>query len=101
PATAGAVLGAAFSAGYLLTVLVQLLALKLAGWGMRFENPRWAGIVSAGCDGLALLGGNLPGQAYFRVQLLISSAWLGPAPTALFIYVKQIVTAVIQLISFV
>lgn len=101
PATAGMVLGAAFSAGYLLTILVQFAALRVAGWGMRFERPRRAGILSAGRDGLALLGSNLPGQAYFRVQLLMSSAWLGAGPTALFVYVKQVVTAATQLAGFI
>jgi O-antigen/teichoic acid export membrane protein len=101
PARAGALLGAAFSAGYLLTVLVQFAALHAVGWRARFERPSMAGVRIAGRDGIALLGSNLPGQVYFRIQLLLSSAWLGPAPTALFVYVKQIVAAGTQLVGFI
>ena len=100
PASAGAALGAAFSAGYLLTVMVQFAALRVAGWRLRFVAPKRRGIARAGIDGLALLGSTLPGQVYFRAQLLMSAAWLGAEPTALFLYVKQIVTAAIQLTGF-
>lgn len=100
PGRAGALLGAAFTAGYLLTVLAQFAALHASGSRARFVTPTGRGIAVAARDGLALLGGTLPGQAYFRIQLLICSAWLGPAPTALLVYIKQIVNAATQLIGF-
>lgn len=101
PASAGEVLGAAFSAGYALTVIVQFAALRFAGWPLRFERPTRRGITRAGIDGMALLGSTLPGQVYFRAQLLMCSVWLGAAPTALFVYVKQIVNAASQLTGFI
>ncbi|HZF45780.1 MAG TPA: hypothetical protein VEZ26_05565 [Sphingomonadaceae bacterium] len=101
PDSAGMVLGGAFTAGYFLTVVVQFVALRLVGWRVRFEKPTRKGIFAAGYGGLALLGGTLPGQLYYRAQLLMCSAWLGPGATALFIYVKQVVTAVVQLTGFI
>lgn len=101
PATAGALLGAAFSAGYVLTVLIQFIALHKIGVRARLERPRLHGVASAARDGLLVLGGTLPGQAYFRLQLVVSSAWLGAPATAVFVYVKQVVTAATQLIGFI
>jgi len=100
PAQAGALLGGALSAGYALTLVLQFAALRLAGWRPLLLRPTRRGVVSAARDGLALLAATLPGQVYYRLQLLISSAWLGPAPTALLVYLKQIVSAAAQLISF-
>lgn len=100
PAEAGALLGGALSAGYALTLVLQFAALRTAGWRPLFVRPARRGVFTAGRDGLALLGSTLPGQVYYRLQLLISSAWLGPAPTALLVYLKQIVSAAAQLISF-
>ncbi|MCB5425828.1 hypothetical protein H0274_11200 [Altererythrobacter sp. CC-YST694] len=98
---AGTILGVAFTAGYLLTVVVQFAALRVAGWPLRFERPGWAGIAASARDGVALLGNTLPGQLNFRIQLLISSTWLGMGPTALLVYVKQIIAAAAQLIGFI
>jgi hypothetical protein len=101
PETAGTLLGGAFSAGYLLTVLVQFAALRASGWRAQFVRPTRNGVTAAARDGVTLLGGTLPGQLYFRVQLLMCSAWLGPGATALLVYVKQIVNAATQVIGFV
>ncbi|WP_162792489.1 hypothetical protein [Novosphingobium sp. P6W] len=98
---AGAVLGAAFSAGYILTVCVQVVALHASGWTVQFRRPTRVGISVAAHDGFALLGSTLPGQFYFRGQLLLCSAWLGPVPTAILVYVKQIIAAATQLIGFI
>lgn len=99
--TAGIVLGCAFSAGYALTVTIQMIALHRVGWKLRFEWPQRAGIARSAREGLALLGSTLPGQLYFRAQLLMSTVWLGADITALFIYVKQIIVGFAQLIGFV
>lgn len=96
---AGIILGAAFSIGHALTVCMQAAALHRAGWKPIFSRPTRGGILQAGRDGLAMLGAALPGQIYFRAQLLISSAWLGTEATAVFVYVKQVVTAVIRLVG--
>lgn len=96
---AGMILGAAFTIGYASTVCIQVVALRAAGWKVRFERPASAGILSAARDGAALLGSTLPGQLYFRAQLLMSSMWLGVAPTAMLIYVKQVITAAAQIVG--
>jgi hypothetical protein len=100
PAQAGAVLGAAFTAGYTLSVVIQFAALRMLGYKPIVVRPTAAGIRASARDGIVLLGATLPGQLYYRSQLLLSSTWLGPAPTALYIYVKQVTTAVTQLIGF-
>lgn len=97
---AGLILGSAFTLGYAVTVCVQWVALHLAGWGVRFARPTRHGMATCAKDGLALLGHLLPGQLYYRAQLLMSAAWLGVEPTAIFVYVKQIVTAANQMIGF-
>src|SRR5690606_1348841 len=96
-ALAGSILGMAFTLGYALTVCVQMIALRRAGWNLHLCRPRRAGIATAARDGLALLGSTLPNQLYFRGQLLLSTAWLGSQPTALLIYIRQITAAVTQL----
>lgn len=98
---AAILLGSAFSVGYGLTVLVQIFALRAAGWKLRFERPTLLGIVRAAKDGAALLGSTLPGQFYFRGQLLMSSAWLGVGVTAMLVYIKQVTAAAAQLVGFI
>jgi len=101
PEEAGLILGGAFTLGYVLTVCVQYTALHLAGWKVRWERPTRAGIFSSARDGVALLGNTLPGQLFFRGQLLMSATWLGVAPTAIFVYVKQMIAAAAQLSGFI
>lgn len=98
---AGVILGCAFTAGFLLTIGVQYLALWRSGWTPRFVAPRRQGVLEAALAGLSMLGGSLPGQVYFRAQLVISSTWLGVDTTAIFVYVKQIVSAFTQVVGFV
>lgn len=99
--SAGAVLGGAFTIGYALTVAIQVIALRAAGWKVRFVRPDRIGIATAAREGAALLGSTLPGQFYFRGQLLMCGAWLGVGPTAILVYVKQVIAAVTQLIGFI
>jgi O-antigen/teichoic acid export membrane protein len=101
PATAGAVLGTAFSVGYALTVVAQWAALWRLGMHPRLRPPSGYGIVRAFRDGLALLSQSVPGQLILRVQLALSSAYLGAESTALFVYTKQIIVAITMLIGFI
>jgi hypothetical protein len=98
---AGAILGGSFSIGYLLTVSAQWIALRRNGWFPRFKKPRRAGLVAALKDGCAMLFQLVPGQINMRAQLVLSAAYLGAETTALFIYAKQVVTALTQIIAFV
>lgn len=101
PEVAGAILGGAFTAGYLVTVAAQWAVLCRLGWRPRLRQISRAGAVRSARDGLAMLGRILPGQVYFRAQLLLSASYLSAEPTALFIYAKQIVGALTQVIWFV
>jgi len=100
-AFSGMVLGCAFSIGYVLTVLVQFLFLRWAGVRFTFVSPTLEGVLSTARDGAAMLGSTLPGQLTFRAQILICTSALGTPATALLIYVKQIVVALIQLVGFI
>jgi O-antigen/teichoic acid export membrane protein len=99
PEMAGSILGGAFSGGYLLTVLAQWAALKRYGWAPRFEKVTAAGLALAFKNGSALLMQQLPGQIGFRVQLMLSSIYLGPVTTAVLTYVKQVVTALTMIVA--
>ncbi|HZC95011.1 MAG TPA: hypothetical protein VE267_02570 [Bradyrhizobium sp.] len=99
--TAGAILGGAFSIGYLVTLAAHWIVLGRKGWRPRFRKMTRAGLAKAGRDGGALLFQLVPGQINMRVQLVLSTVYLGAEMTALFIYAKQIVTAATQIIGFV
>lgn len=101
PELAGAVLGAAFSVGCVLAVAVHWLVLTMFGWKPRRGTVTARGFLLAAREGGAMLGVLLPGQVYGRVQIVLSAAHLGSETTALFLYVKQIVSGVIQIIAFV
>ena len=99
--TAGAILGGVFSVGYLLTVGAQWIVLRRRGWLFQFSAPTQAGLFRALKDGCAILFQLVPGQINMRVQLVLSASHLGAETTALFIYAKQVVTALTQIIAFV
>ena len=96
----GLLTGAALSAGYGLTVLIQFGALSFLGWRPRYATPTSAGIRKAFVEESSMLAGLAPGQLYFRVQLGIAAAFLGPAATAMLVYAKQIIGAASQVAGF-
>ena len=93
PALAGAVLGASFSVGCLLTVAAQWIALIWLGWTQEFARQTLTGLRQVSRDGLAMLGMTLPGQISGRLQLILSMVYAGPAMTALFLYARQLVNS--------
>ncbi len=101
PAAAGTILGGAFSIGNLVTVLTQWLALGRQGWTPGAPTISRHGLTQSCKDGVAMLFGLLPGQLYFRFQILLSVHYLGPELTAMLLYAKQIVSAATQVIGFV
>lgn len=101
PEAAGAILGGAFSIGYLLTLCAQWIVLGRKGWSPRLRKITHAGLARSVKDGGALSFQLVPGQINMRVQLVLSTVYLGAETTALFIYAKQIVTASTQIIAFV
>ena len=101
PETAGAILGCAFSIGYVLTVITQWTALGRLGRHPRFHRPSRHEIMRAFRDGLALLSQIVPGQLILRFQLVLSAVYLGSESTALFVYTKQAVVAMTMLVGFI
>lgn len=97
---AGLLTGAALSIGYGLTVIIQFAALSFLGWRLRYAKPTSTGIRRAFAEEGSMLAGLLPGQLYFRVQLGIAAAFLGPAATAMLVYAKQIIGAASQVAGF-
>ena len=98
---AGAILGGAFSIGYLVTVGAQWTALGRKGWLPRLRRITLEGLAGSFRDGCALLFLDVPGQITMRLQLVLSAAYLGSETTALFVYAKQIMMASTQIIWFV
>jgi O-antigen/teichoic acid export membrane protein len=98
---AGGILGGAFSSGYLVTLVAQWVVLGRKGWLPRYRTPTRAGLLTLAKDGSALLFQLVPGQINMRAQLVLSAAYLGVEMTALFIYAKQVVTALTQVLGFV
>ncbi|MBP1851498.1 hypothetical protein [Rhizobium halophytocola] len=101
PQSYGVILGAGLSIGYGLTVVAHFVILWRLGHRPRLVMPSRYGLRRSFADGLSLISTQAPGQLYFRYQLLLSHWFLGLDGTALFIYGKQIVTAFIQLLTFV
>jgi hypothetical protein len=100
-AEAGAILGGAFSIGYLVTLVAQWITLGRKGWFPQLRRITRAGLARSFRDGCAMLFQLVPGQITMRVQLVLSTVYLGAETTALFIYAKQVVTASTQIIWFV
>lgn len=101
PDIAGSIMGGAFSLGYLLTVAAQWAVLRHQGWALRFRAVTAAGFVRSFKDGSALLFQLVPGQLILRVQLVLSTIYLGAETTALFAYVKQIIAMSTMIIAIV
>lgn len=101
PEVAGAVLGAAFSVGCLLTVAAQWIVLTRFGWQPRRGTMTAGGFLTAAREGGAMLGVLLPAQLYGRAQVILSATYLGAEATALFLYIKQILSGVTQVIAFI
>ncbi|MGO9361320.1 MAG: hypothetical protein ACLP1D_27190 [Xanthobacteraceae bacterium] len=98
---AGAILGGAFSIGNLVTVVAQWAVLRRHGLRPGPPEITRGGMARTTTDGIAMLGGMLPGQAYFRLQLLLSTTYLGAAPTALLLYARNVISGLTQIIGFV
>lgn len=91
PVLAGTILGSAFSLGYLVTVATQWAVLRSYGWSPHFHRVTMRDFGRSARDFSALLFQLVPGQAILRVQLLLSTNFLGAEITALFAYVKQLI----------
>lgn len=98
---AGWILGGAFSMGLGgSSLLTAWVAHRSGGLAMtRFRlNPH--SVRAALSNGMAVLANWVPGQAFYRLQVVICAVALGPVTTALFLYGKQIVNALSQLVVF-
>lgn len=96
----GSCAGAMLSIGYFFAVIIQFGILKFKNIKLGFKFPIKNAILTSK-DGISMIGIMVPGQLYYRFQLVVSIYWLGPDATAVFIYVKQIVNALSQVLSFV
>ncbi|WP_196259689.1 hypothetical protein [Pelagibacterium limicola] len=100
PETAGLIMGAALSVGFALVVAIQFTFVQVTGRGPKWARPNWTNIWRAGQSGFGALWSTLPGQLYFRVQLIFAAAFLGEVAVAILIYAKQLVSGFSQLIAF-
>lgn len=100
PWATGAIHGAALTLGYVLTVAAQYLLLRRIGLRPRLARVGAPMIRQSAITALQMLATLLPGQLFFRLQLVLSGLFLGVAGTALLIYAYQVIAAVAQLIGF-
>ena len=95
---AGAVLGTALTSSFLAAVLFQFFGLHAMGYRPAFRRPTGRDIRAAWGEGVAMLCVSMPGQIYFRLQILLCTASLGAETAGLFIIAKQVVSALSQLL---
>lgn len=97
---AGMLLGGALSLGATLAVVMQYLLLQRQGLTVPYRRPKTAVMREGGREALLYLVGWLPGQLFFRGQVGIAAALLGPDSAALFIYAKQIIMIATRFLVF-
>ncbi len=91
--------GLAFSMGIVLSVALQYYALSKT-IDVMVVRPSSRVIWTAGRDSLLMLGTIAPGQVYFRLQILLCTQFLGIEVTGVYLYGRQIINAVLQLVYF-
>ncbi|ABM12524.1 lipopolysaccharide biosynthesis protein [Mycolicibacterium vanbaalenii] len=97
---AGMLLGGALSLGAILAVAVQYGLLRRQGLTVPYRRPKAVVMREGGHEALLYLVGWLPGQLFFRGQVGIAAALLGPNAAALFIYAKQIIMIATRFLVF-
>jgi O-antigen/teichoic acid export membrane protein len=98
---AGIVLGAAYLLGIVITVVVQWIILKKLGFPLCYIRPKKALVYKMAKEGAIYLAAFLPGQVLLRIQILFSNLILGIEASGVFIYGKQIINMVNQMVAFV
>lgn len=100
PMAAGMILGAALSIGFSAAVVLHMVALARLGFAFRACRPTLAAVRAAGQEGLAMTVQWLPGQAFYRFEILLCGWFLGGQMVGLFVYAKQITNAASQIAGF-
>lgn len=95
------VLGSVLSVGYMLAVIGQHLIIARRGIRLRYSSPSRSRTQQCATEGAANLLTLLPGQLYYRAQIILANSFLDPSTVAAFLYSKQIITASGQILSFV
>jgi O-antigen/teichoic acid export membrane protein len=100
PMPAGLALGAVLSAGFAAAVVLHLVALARLGFAFRAVRPERGAVKVAAREGLAMTVQWLPGQAFYRFEILLCGWFLGGQMVGLFVYAKQITNAASQIAGF-
>ncbi|RYY25568.1 MAG: hypothetical protein EOP62_13170 [Sphingomonadales bacterium] len=95
PGVGGALLGGTFAVGTLVGTAMQVYFLKAARRLPAWHRPSAKAMLAAAREGWVVLLTLLPVYTFYRGQVAICSAVLGPAATGLFVYSKQVVNAVL------
>ncbi len=106
PETAGMWLGGAYAAGSIAAVVVQHLMIRRLGRNLSFCRPARSASGHSPVrvvlwHGVMILLTQLPGQIFYRAQLAICGALLGPAAMGVIVYAKQIANGAAQAIQFI
>lgn len=97
---AGTVLGLSTSLGYAIALACQFAILVWLGYRPHWVRPEREDVLRTARDSAAMLLAALPGQALFRLQILLCNLLLGTTATALFLYARQITAAFSQILHF-
>ncbi|WEK45854.1 MAG: polysaccharide biosynthesis C-terminal domain-containing protein [Candidatus Andeanibacterium colombiense] len=100
PGQAGFILGGALSVGAIFAVVGQYVILHRHGARPLWRRPNSLAMRATGREALLYMIGWLPGQLYFRGQIALAMALLGPVPTALIVYAKQVVMSSTRFLYF-
>lgn len=101
PAMAGLVLGAAMSLALIASVALQHHFLRTHQRPLARASISWSMVRRMARDGFLYLTTWTPSQLIYRAQLVVLSTTVGPTITGLFIYARQISSAVLQAVQFV
>jgi O-antigen/teichoic acid export membrane protein len=101
PETAGFTMGIALSVSCIASVLFQICFTRMSGARLRISRVSRHGLIDALANSGSSMLTLIPGQLYYRFQLAICAAYLPPVSMAMFLYVKQIVIALVQLVGFI
>jgi hypothetical protein len=101
PLFAGELLGGAYSAGIVASVIIQYQLAKRFGAGLRLARPSRNHMVQLGHEGALYLMSTLPGQFFYRGQLSIISTAVTLSTLGHIVLAKQIVNAALQFLYFV
>jgi hypothetical protein len=98
--TAGLTIGVLYTAGVAITVVIQYIISARIGCPVALAVPNWEHMRRFAVDGALYCSADLPGQIYGRCLILIVMTFLGSEMAGIYVYIRHVVVAATQAISF-